>query len=519
MRRDADAAPEAIARARGMVEFLNASAERIEAGRALPADVVAALHEARHVSPAAAALAGRRRVAPQDAGPGDRGDRRCRRQHGLVPGPGRGLRDGGGQPEARGRAAPVRACRCRARLGRRHPGQGARGRRRLSRHRQMDLRQRLRQRHAARRPQLHLREGRHAPQARRRQPGSTAPCCSSSPRPRSTTCGTRSASGARRATPTRSRTCSCPRRRPSTARTRRRPSSRARSICSPRRYAYAAAFSALMLGLAQAMVSDLKALAMTKTPRASASSLKESPVFQSQLAVLEARLRAARAYLHTTLDEIWDKVEATREIADRGARQPEARHHLRHQPGRRRSPPRPIAPRARPPSSRPTRSSGACATPCPPRSRRKAGRPTSSPSAASCWACRPTRYFCGSRQSRVPQIAFSPGKARRSAGERVSRTQCHGGRAHDAPAWSLVPLGPHPDRLALCARKRRCGSACSPTSRRTAPPAPSAATSAARSGAGRWRCAWRWRPPPAAARSAPRPRRARPAGACRWAPR
>ena len=79
-------------------------------------------------------------------------------------------------------------------------------------------------------------------------------------------------------------------------------------------YAYAAAFSALMLGIAQGMVDDLEALAMTKSPRASASSLKESPVFQSQFAVLQARLRAARAYLHTTLDQIWDKVEAAREM-------------------------------------------------------------------------------------------------------------------------------------------------------------------------------------------------------------
>jgi alkylation response protein AidB-like acyl-CoA dehydrogenase len=79
-------------------------------------------------------------------------------------------------------------------------------------------------------------------------------------------------------------------------------------------YAYAAAFSALMLGIAQALVGELKAVAMTKTPRAAASSLKESPNFQSQLATLEARLRACRAYLHTTLDEIWDKVEATRQM-------------------------------------------------------------------------------------------------------------------------------------------------------------------------------------------------------------
>ena len=79
-------------------------------------------------------------------------------------------------------------------------------------------------------------------------------------------------------------------------------------------YAYAAAFSALMLGIAHGMVRDLEALAMTKTPRAASSSLRESPVFQSQFAVLQARLRAARAYLHATLDEIWDKVEASREM-------------------------------------------------------------------------------------------------------------------------------------------------------------------------------------------------------------
>src|SRR5262245_34599864 len=39
--------PDAVARARGIVEFLKGCADRIEAGRALPTDVVAALHEAR----------------------------------------------------------------------------------------------------------------------------------------------------------------------------------------------------------------------------------------------------------------------------------------------------------------------------------------------------------------------------------------------------------------------------------------------------------------------------------------
>jgi indole-3-acetate monooxygenase len=80
----------------------------------------------------------------------------------------------------------------------------------------------------------------------------------------------------------------------------------------PATQAYAAAFSSLMVGIATSLVRDLKALATTKTPRAAPSTLKESPVFQMQLAVLEARLRACRAYLHATLDEIWAKVEATR---------------------------------------------------------------------------------------------------------------------------------------------------------------------------------------------------------------
>jgi indole-3-acetate monooxygenase len=82
----------------------------------------------------------------------------------------------------------------------------------------------------------------------------------------------------------------------------------------PTTYAYATAFSALMLGIAQGMVSDLTALASTKTPRGLPSSLMENPVFQSQLAVLEARLRSLRAYLHATIDEVWDKAVAAREL-------------------------------------------------------------------------------------------------------------------------------------------------------------------------------------------------------------
>lgn len=82
----------------------------------------------------------------------------------------------------------------------------------------------------------------------------------------------------------------------------------------PATQAYAAAFSGLMIGIARGMLHDLTVLAMTKTPRGASSSLRESPVFQTQLALLEARLRSLRAYLHSTLDEVRTEVERTREL-------------------------------------------------------------------------------------------------------------------------------------------------------------------------------------------------------------
>jgi len=82
----------------------------------------------------------------------------------------------------------------------------------------------------------------------------------------------------------------------------------------PQTIAYAVAFSALMLGIAQGMVGDLAALALTKTPRGAPSSLVESQVFQSEYAQLEARLRSARTYLHAAIDESWEKAHATRDV-------------------------------------------------------------------------------------------------------------------------------------------------------------------------------------------------------------
>ncbi|MEZ5852277.1 MAG: acyl-CoA dehydrogenase family protein [Hyphomicrobiaceae bacterium] len=77
---------------------------------------------------------------------------------------------------------------------------------------------------------------------------------------------------------------------------------------------YGVGFAALMLGIARGILDDLTSLAMTKTPRGAPMSLRESPVFQTQLAQLEARYRSGRAYLHETATSIYDDVARTGDI-------------------------------------------------------------------------------------------------------------------------------------------------------------------------------------------------------------
>jgi len=71
---------------------------------------------------------------------------------------------------------------------------------------------------------------------------------------------------------------------------------------------YGVGFAALQLGVAQAMLRHLRDLAMVKTPRGVAVSLRDNPIFQQTLARLEAKLRSARAYLLTTAAEAYDAV-------------------------------------------------------------------------------------------------------------------------------------------------------------------------------------------------------------------
>lgn len=73
----------------------------------------------------------------------------------------------------------------------------------------------------------------------------------------------------------------------------------------PSSLVYAIGFAGLQLGIARAILNELQGLAKDKQPRGMATTLKESPVFQTQLAQFEGRLRSARAYLLETAEQTY----------------------------------------------------------------------------------------------------------------------------------------------------------------------------------------------------------------------
>jgi indole-3-acetate monooxygenase len=77
---------------------------------------------------------------------------------------------------------------------------------------------------------------------------------------------------------------------------------------------FAAAFGGVALGIARGALDDLRALGMEKTPRGARASLRESPVFQTQLAELEGRWRAARAYLDAAFERVWRDSQGQAEL-------------------------------------------------------------------------------------------------------------------------------------------------------------------------------------------------------------
>ena len=79
-------------------------------------------------------------------------------------------------------------------------------------------------------------------------------------------------------------------------------------------HAYASGFAGVALGIARGMLDAFLALAREKTPGSSSRALRDSPVLHRELALAEARLRAARTLLLSTLDEAWEHVAAGGEL-------------------------------------------------------------------------------------------------------------------------------------------------------------------------------------------------------------
>ena len=89
--------------------------------------------------------------------------------------------------------------------------------------------------------------------------------------------------------------------------------------CFPTTSLYASGFAGVALGNARSTLDAFVRLAQAKRPRGLAQPLRESAVIQSELARTEARVAAARALLHTSLDEVWRGVVETGrlELAER----------------------------------------------------------------------------------------------------------------------------------------------------------------------------------------------------------
>ena len=71
---------------------------------------------------------------------------------------------------------------------------------------------------------------------------------------------------------------------------------------------YSAGFGGVGLGIARGLIDAFLELPATKVSRGAAKPMRENNVVQSQLAQSEARWHSARAFLHNTLDEIYEYV-------------------------------------------------------------------------------------------------------------------------------------------------------------------------------------------------------------------
>ena len=71
---------------------------------------------------------------------------------------------------------------------------------------------------------------------------------------------------------------------------------------------FAVSFASVALGVARAGLDVVLALAANKVPGYTKQALKDDPLVHVQVGQAEARWRAARAFLHATVEEIWRKL-------------------------------------------------------------------------------------------------------------------------------------------------------------------------------------------------------------------
>ena len=93
------------------------------------------------------------------------------------------------------------------------------------------------------------------------------------------------------------------------------PRERSRLYCFSSSNMYATGVAGVALGIARGMITDFTELATEKVPRGARQRLCENQVIQSQRAQAEARLGSARAYLLSSLAEIWEAVGETGELS------------------------------------------------------------------------------------------------------------------------------------------------------------------------------------------------------------
>jgi alkylation response protein AidB-like acyl-CoA dehydrogenase len=74
------------------------------------------------------------------------------------------------------------------------------------------------------------------------------------------------------------------------------------------------ALGPVAIGVARAAIEDTIALATSKTPAYTMTSLKDRAVVQSKLAQAEAKLASSRAFLYHVMEEVWDEALAAKPI-------------------------------------------------------------------------------------------------------------------------------------------------------------------------------------------------------------